>query len=208
MALASLGKKGNPRNPKAHDHSTIDASVGRFGYVEPIVLDERTGLIISGHGRTQTLADMQARGEAPPEGIDVDAGGNWLVPVVRGWSSRTDSEASAALIALNRSTELGGWDDEALLELLEDLDGVENGFDGIGFGEDDLGALRGALEELEEGAEEGEGFPGSVDGGLEPPAGSYREQYGLNLVFPDQDAQERAYAHLVELGYEVRVVVV
>ena len=27
----------NPRNPKSHDLETIDDSVGRFGYVEPIV---------------------------------------------------------------------------------------------------------------------------------------------------------------------------
>ena len=39
--LSSL--EGDPRNPKAHDVSTITASVGRFGYLEPIVLDGRTG---------------------------------------------------------------------------------------------------------------------------------------------------------------------
>ena len=38
-----------------------------------------------------------------------------------GWSSRADTEAGAALIALNRTTELGGWVDEELIRLLTDL---------------------------------------------------------------------------------------
>ena len=38
-----------------------------------------------------------------------------------GWSSRSDTEAGAALIALNRTTELGGWADEELIRLLTDL---------------------------------------------------------------------------------------
>ena len=38
-----------------------------------------------------------------------------------GWSSRSDTEAGAALIALNRTTELGGWVDEELIRLLTDL---------------------------------------------------------------------------------------
>lgn len=142
MPLKQLGKKGNKRNPKAHDLEAIDKSVGRFGYVEPIVLDERTGTIISGHGRTQTLADMHARSENPPEGVTVDDKGDWLVPVVRGWGSRTDAEANAALIALNRSNELGGWDDEALLDLLSELDDLDDGLQGVGFDGSDLDELR------------------------------------------------------------------
>ena len=38
------------------------------------------------------------------------------------WSSRSDTEAGAALIALNRTTELGGWVDEELDHLRELLD--------------------------------------------------------------------------------------
>lgn len=146
MPLAELGKKGNKRNPKAHDLEVIDKSVGRFGYVEPVVLDERTGKIISGHGRTQTLADMHAREETPPEGVSVNDNGDWLVPVVRGWASRTDAEANAALISLNRSTELGGWDDTSLLDLLDELSDMDDGLEGIGFDDSDLEKLREQVE--------------------------------------------------------------
>lgn len=133
----------NPRNPKAHSGEVIDDSIGRFGMLDPIVRDERTGYIISGHGRRQALADREARGETPPEGVKVAEDGSWLVPVVVGWSSRSDTEASAALIALNRTTELGGWVDEELLGLLNDLSdaGGDDAFIGVGFTEDDRAAL-------------------------------------------------------------------
>ena len=130
-------------NPKDHDLAVIDASIGRFGMIDQIVRDDRTGKIISGHGRHATLTAMRDRGEAPPEGVRVDAGGHWLIPVIVGWASRTDSEARAALIALNRTTELGGWVDDELLALLDDLTAEgDHGLIGVGYGEDDIDALR------------------------------------------------------------------
>lgn len=140
----------DPRNPKAHDEGTIDDSIGRFGMLDLIVRDERTGRIISGHGRSKALATREARGESAPEGVKVDEEGRWLVPVVVGWASRTDTEAAAALIALNRTTELGGWVDEALLDLLDDLDDGAEGLIGVGFGEEDVDALREAMAQLGE----------------------------------------------------------
>lgn len=137
----------HPKNPKAHDLETIDSSVGRFGYVEPVVVDERTGYLISGHGRRATLLAMRERGEAAPEGVQEDADGMWRVPVVRGWRSRTDSEATAALIAMNRTTELGGWVDDELLELLDNLAQEEgDGLAGVGFDGQGIEALRARLE--------------------------------------------------------------
>lgn len=143
--------KPDPRNPKSHALDVIDDSIGRFGYVEPIVLDERTGFIVSGHGRTKTLQQMAERGETPPEGLQIDADGNWLAPVVTGWASRSDSEAAAALIALNRTTELGGWVDDALLNILEELTEVddEHGLEGVGFTDADLEILTRSLKAAE-----------------------------------------------------------
>lgn len=142
IEYVSLKKlRADPRNPKAHDQEAIGHSVGRFGYVEPVVVDERTGFIISGHGRTATLTRMRADGATPPEGVRVTAKGDWLVPVVRGWRSETDAEAGAALIAMNRTTELGGWVDEALLDLLQEIDDA----DALGFGADVIADLEAAV---------------------------------------------------------------
>lgn len=143
LSLSEL--RPDPRNPKGHSVETIDASVGRFGFVEPIVIDGRTGLIISGHGRTKTLRAMFDRGETPPEGVRVNEAGEWLIPVVAGWASRTDTEANAALIAFNRTSEVGGWVDDALLGLLDELSQVEDGFEGVGYSERDLADLQSLL---------------------------------------------------------------
>lgn len=142
----------DPHNPKAHADDVIDASIGRFGMLDPIVRDERTGQIISGHGRRKALAEREERGETPPEGVKVTDEGTWLVPVVVGWASRTDTEASAALIALNRTTELGGWVDEELLGLLEQIteSGDENALEGVGFTEADREALEHLSYTMEE----------------------------------------------------------
>lgn len=149
LPIGSLSE--DPRNPKSHALDAVSASVGRFGFIEPVVRDERTGYIISGHGRSKVLAAMQERGETPPNGVRVDEDGIWHIPVVVGWSSRTDLDASGALIALNRTTELGGWVDDALLDLLDDLTADDElGLEGVGFTEDD----RAALEHLEYDAEE------------------------------------------------------
>ena len=134
----------DPANPKSHSVETIDASLERFGVIDQIARDDRTGYIISGHGRKKSLVARRDRGDAPPEGVRVDAGGHWLVPVIVGWASKDDAEARAALIALNRTTELGGWVDESLLDLLDNL----GDYTGVGFSENDTDDLRARLEEL------------------------------------------------------------
>jgi len=143
----------DPRNPKGHDHETIGASIGRFGVLDLIVRDERTGRIVSGHGRAEVFGRMRDRGEAPPEGVlTTPDGKDWMVPVVVGWSSRTDTEAAAALIALNRTTEMGGWVDESLLELLEELGAVgPAGLAGVGYDEHEIEDLRKLLAEPDDG---------------------------------------------------------
>lgn len=144
--LPLVGLVPSPRNPKGHDLLQLDASVARFGFIEPIVLDERTGHIISGHGRVEALLAQQKRGEAPPDGVRVNGTGEWLAPVTVGWASRNDTEASAALIVLNRSGERGGWVDDTLLELLDELAAVPEGMVAVGFTGEEMETLRAKLE--------------------------------------------------------------
>src|SRR5690606_5459503 len=109
------------RNPKGHDTQAITASMRRLGYTEPVRVDERTGRLISGHGRVESLAALEAKGEPPPEGIEVDSEGRWTIPVVRGWRSENDIEANMALVGANALTMAGGWADPAqLVELLQE----------------------------------------------------------------------------------------
>lgn len=128
-----------PANPKRHDLAALRRSLERFGYAEPVLLDERTGQLVAGHGRVDALIAAEAAGLAPPSGIVV-ADGRWRMPVVRGWSSANDAEAAAYLVASNRLAEIGGWDDSELVGMLLHLnDGP--GLDGIGYSPDDIEAL-------------------------------------------------------------------
>lgn len=111
-------------NPKRHDLPAIGRSIDRFGYVEPIVVDERTGRLVAGHGRLEQLAAAKAAGADAPDGV-VATDRGWRVPVLRGWASRSDADAAAYLAASNRLVELGGWDDVELGTLLADVTAVD-----------------------------------------------------------------------------------
>lgn len=128
--------KGAARNPKSHDLVALAGSMDRFGYVEPIVVDERTGRLVAGHGRLAQLRALQRDGVEPPDGVTKDANGEWTVPVIRGWRSKDDAEAEGYLLASNRITELGGWDNATLAEILGDLESSLR--DVAGFSEADL----------------------------------------------------------------------
>jgi hypothetical protein len=133
------------RNPKRHDLDGIRRSIDRFGFTEPALLDERTGQLVAGHGRHEALSAIREAGQHPPTGVQVDDTGAWLVPVVRGWSSRSDAEAEGYLVASNRWSELGGWDDAALAALLADVAAAdEDLLAATGYDHGDLERLIGA----------------------------------------------------------------
>lgn len=198
----------DPRNPRTHDEELIGASIGRFGVLDLITLDERTGYIVSGHGRRKTYVKMEERGDSPPEGVKVDQDGRWLVPVVKGWASRSDMEARAALIALNRTTELGTWVDDELLDLLHELSD-EEGLIGVGFTEEDMDKL--TLRVDEETGDLPEGFEEAQlggDGGMNSPGiSSYtmvfdgpeelKEWQGFLRWLNKRDDSDSTISHLV-----------
>lgn len=126
---------GDDRNAKSHDPG-IAHSIVRFGFVESVVRDERTGRLIAGHGRLEALNALEESGTEPPEGIVVDDTGAWTLPVTVGWASKDDAEAGALLVGLNEWTIRGGWDDHKLATLLADVRASDDllvglaGFDG------------------------------------------------------------------------------
>jgi hypothetical protein len=145
VALADL--KRHPRNPKDHDIGAISGSVNRWGFAEPVVIDERTGYLAAGHGRIDTLAQLKAQGGEPPVNVQLaDFDGDWLIPVVRGNTFNSDSELEAFLVAANRLTILGGWNEPELASLLQDLAAQDTALlEATGYDADDLQAL---LDEL------------------------------------------------------------
>lgn len=130
------------RNPKQHDIDDLVKSMKRWGFTQPELLDERTGMLVAGHGRKEALLKMQAAGDPPPARIRVKNGA-WLVPVLRGIAFASDQEAEAYLLADNKLVEAGGWDAELEAQMLRDLStqfGPEF-LDGVGYGEAELAEM-------------------------------------------------------------------
>lgn len=116
--------------------ATIE-SVVVTGWAEPPLLDERTGKIIVRQGHVRALRTMRKRSLTAPRGIE-DDGADWWVPVTRGWASTDDDEAASYANDAVRLVTAGGWEDDALAEVLgERLDDLA----GTGFSEEEA-ALR------------------------------------------------------------------
>ena len=81
-------------NPKDHDIGAIYQSIKRFGFTQPIMMNEKTGKLLAGHGRLQTLQTLKDAGEKVPNRIK-EKDGEWLVPVLKGISFEDDNEAQA-----------------------------------------------------------------------------------------------------------------
>ena len=115
-----------PNNPRVIDDVALNglkASLDRFGYVEPIVWNERTGHIVGGHQRFKVL-NMQGLIEAQMVVVDMNP----------------DDEMSANLTLNN--PEIEGEFSEKALELLKSLKGEESDL----FGKLRMDDLMGKLE--------------------------------------------------------------
>ncbi|AQZ62760.1 unnamed protein product [[Actinomadura] parvosata subsp. kistnae] len=186
------------RNPKEHDLPAIRTSIEEFGCVIAGELDERTGRLVVGHGRLQVLEEMSAEQESPPEGVLVDDDGTWLVPIVRGWSSRSDADAEAYLIANNRTPERGGWEKRMLAEVLADVrDADPDLLAATGYTPDDLTRLAAADDHQPERVEELP-EPGDADEDARP------EVWGIIVTCDNEDEQTRLLERLTDEGWQVR----
>lgn len=111
----------NPRvdlKPKDAEYQNIKNSIDNFGYVEPIIWNERTGNIVGGHQRYKILKEQGAT-EVDVVVVDFDL----------------DKE-KACNLALNKA--VGLWDDNKLEELLIELKDTEWNMPDYGFDELDL----------------------------------------------------------------------
>lgn len=132
-----------PRNPNGHDLPGIRESIERHGFIEPVIVDERTGFLLGGHGRLDVLAAMRTDGDLPPAGITRD----WKAPAIYGWSSASDAEAEALLLAMVNLTKHPVEDETLLAQMLSDLAQVPDGLLGTGYTDATLDLLFSRLAE-------------------------------------------------------------
>lgn len=141
-----------PRNPKKHDLREIEASLKRYGFVDPMIYDETTQRLVAGHGRAECCESMRDRELPPPKRVQVRDDGEWMVPVLRGIAFASEYEAEAYVVTNNRIGELGGWDPSLLADILEDH---REDLSGIGYDENEIDKLRKMLDDGDAGGGEG-----------------------------------------------------
>lgn len=169
-ALAPYAK--NPRTHSAEQIEQICKSIKEFGWTMPILVDENDG-IIAGHGRFEAARKLGIE-EVP-------------VVVAGGWS---EAQKRAYVIADNKLTENGGWDDELLKAELLALQAADFNVGLTGFDEKELVVF----------------FAGTGEGEGEPPESNYSEQYGVIVLCRDEAEQKATYEALQADGRNCRVV--
>lgn len=163
----------NPRvelQPGDAQYEALKNSLGRFGLVEPLVVNRKTGNLISGHQRLNVL---KAQGIEEAEVIVADL----------------DEEAEkAANIAMNKIE--GEWDYDKLDEIFEGMDREELKFTGFEPGEV-ASMYEEALEKEVETPKQSGGGNGGGEGDAEEPP------FRIYMSFP---SKEKAQAWLNQRG--------
>lgn len=131
-------------NPRRHDLESIRDSVIRFGYVEPLAIDDTSGQLVAGHGVLATLLIAQEDGLDPPDRVTVQ-GTDWVVPVLH--TRLAPGEAEAYTLSSVRTRELGTWDERKLIASLRDIQATTDlGLAGVGWSAQELDAMVAKLD--------------------------------------------------------------
>lgn len=124
------------RNPRLHGEGQIEqiaASIKRWGFTIPLLVDE-AGQLIAGHARLEAAKKLELQ----------------RVPamVARGW---TDAQKRAYVIADNRLAMNSSWDDALLIDELSGLKMSDFDLAALGFTEAELADMIGAPDAEEFG---------------------------------------------------------
>lgn len=114
---------GNARKHDEQNVAEIAASISRFGFVNPVLVDP-SGEIIAGHGRALAAAYLK---------LD-------KVPVIA-LASLSEPERRALRLADNRIAEKSTWDNDAVQAELRALKELDASTDGLGWSDAELDNL-------------------------------------------------------------------
>ncbi len=111
-----------PNNPRRGNLEAISDSLRRFGQLRPVVVQRSTGYLVAGNHLVRAATALGWRHVAAAV-VELD-----------------DASAAAFLLADNRSTDLGTYDDALLAALLEEQAAAGN-LAGTGYRQDDIDEL-------------------------------------------------------------------
>lgn len=119
----------HPGNPRNGDVDAIMESITVNGFIAPVIAQSSTGHIVAGNHRYYALLELGAE----------------QIPVI--WLDVDDLAARRYLLADNRTSDLGNYDNAILVEILESI-AAEDSLLGTGYRDYDLEVLR-HLSEME-----------------------------------------------------------
>lgn len=122
-------------NPRMGDVSAIKQSMLTNGIFRPIVVNKgthtgRTNEVLAGNHSLKAMRELAQEHPEDTRWHNIDV---WLIDV-------DEEHATRIVLADNRTADLGRYDNDILLELLDNLDGD---YLGTGYDEDDIGRLLG-----------------------------------------------------------------
>lgn len=118
----------HPENPRRGDVDAIARSIAANGFYGAVLIQQSSRRVLAGNHRLRAARE-QGLDVLPVIVIDVD-----------------DDRARRILLADNRTSDLGSYDDELLRLLLVELAETVDALDGTGYAPDDLTALLDRLE--------------------------------------------------------------
>jgi ParB-like chromosome segregation protein Spo0J len=148
MPIDSL--RPHPQNPRRGNIDLIAASLEAHGQYRPIIA-RSDGEVLAGN---HTLAAARSLGWAEIAALRLDL---------------DDEQAKRILLVDNRSAELGRYDDQALLEILEEIAATEAGLGATGWADDDLASLEASLSAIAEEEASAEGSLSLAERFVVPP---------------------------------------
>lgn len=161
----------NPKNPRIDlrpgmpMYEKLKDSMENFGYLDPIIWNKRTGMIVSGHQRFQVMKDIaEAKGE-PLDTVDVME------------VDMPENKQDSFMVAVNKIT--GLWDMEKLESLFRELS--EEDLTHTGYDEFEIQAL---ISDVEPEIYTEEGFEDYIDN-----ANSQIKSYNVILSCCSDDEQ-------------------
>lgn len=117
----------HPDNPRNGDVEAIAESIEINGFIAPVIAQRATGHILAGNHRYQALLSLGAE----------------VIPVI--WVEVDETAAKRYLLADNRTSDLGQYDNANLVAILTELDEVDSLL-GSGYTQMDLHQLQAILD--------------------------------------------------------------
>lgn len=171
----------NPRitlTPEMPMYAKLKDSLMHNDYVDPIVWNERTGYVLSGHQRLQVIKDLMEEDGTELEELKV-----CVIDV-------PEEKEPAILMSLNKIT--GLWDTEMLKTVLAEMDDDERLH--TGFDEFEIQSILDDAPDLEVDDEE-----------FNPQGQNYKERFQIIVDCESEDEMRELYERFKEEGVKCRL---